>query len=232
MCIITTAMTTSLLGAMGATLASQATAAAASIMAITANVALAAGGIATGVMGGVSAYQQGKAQQAQMNYQAQVARNNAKIAQANADQKRQEGIEEARTQRMKTLQKVGAQQAALAANGVDISQGTALDMIEDTSAMGELDALTTRYNYETHALGYEQQASNFRNQANLDTFAGQNAYKAGMTNAIASGIGGLSDLGMTVASNWYSPNSTRTNKLGKTGTRVSGGILGDEVMIA
>ena len=54
--------------------------------------------------------QQGKAQQAQYNYQAEVARNNAKIAQANADQQRQEGIEESRLQRIKTLQAIGKQQ--------------------------------------------------------------------------------------------------------------------------
>lgn len=183
------------------------------------------GTVVSTTMGVVGSIQQGEAQKAQMDYQAQVARNNAKIAQANADQKRQEGIEEARTQRMKTLQKVGAQQAALAANGVDISQGTALDMVEDTSAMGELDALTTRYNYETNALGYEQQATNFRNQASLDTFAGQNAYKSGLSNAVATGIGGLGNLGMTVASKWYSPNSTGEKTTSARSWKGNTGIL-------
>lgn len=158
-------------------------------------------------MGVVSSVQQGKAAQAEANYQAAVARNNAKIAQSNADQKRQEGIEEARMQRIKTLQKVGSQQAAMAANGIDVSSGTALDVIEDTSAMGELDALTTRYNYETKAQAYEHEADNFNNQAALDVFAGKNAYQSGMLNAVGAGFKGLGDVA-NVASKWYSGNSS------------------------
>ena len=161
-------------------------------------------------MGIVGSVQQAKSTQAQYNYQAEINRKNAKIAQANADQKRQEGIEESRMQRIKTLQKIGSQQAAMAANGVDVSSGTALDIIEDTSAMGELDALTTRYNAETQALAYEQQANNFNNQANLDVFAGENAYKSGMINAVGQGFQGLGSAA-GVASNWYSPNSIANN---------------------
>ena len=161
-------------------------------------------------MGVVSSVQQGKAAQEQANYQAELNRRNARIAQQNADDKRQEGIEETRMQRLKTLQKVGAQQAALAANGVDVSEGTALDLIEDTAAMGELDALTTQYNYEKQALAFESQADNFNNQANLDVIAGQNAYRAGVTNAWASGISGLGDTA-AVASKWYSPKSSTNN---------------------
>lgn len=178
-------------------------------------------------MGVVSSIQQGNAAQEQYNYQAQVAKKNANIAQQNADQKRQEGIEEARQQRIKTLQAVGSQQAAMAANGIDISSGTALDIIEDTTATGELDALTKQYNYESQAIALEQQADNFNNQASLDTLAGQNAYQAGKMNAISAGVKGLADTA-SVASKWYSPSSTTRTY----GTRVSGGIKGDLVGFA
>lgn len=195
---------------------------------ITAAVIGIVGTIASTTMGVVSSVQSANAQKAQYNYQAQVAKKNAEIAQNNADQKRQEGIEEARQQRMKTLRTIGSQQAAMAANGIDISSGTALDVVEDTAAIGELDALTTRYNYETQAVGFEQQASNFNNQANLDTFAGQNAYKSGMTSAIGSGFKGLADTA-SVASKWYGNNS---NSIKTTGTKVSGGIKGDNITFA
>ena len=145
-------------------------------------------GVASGIVGGVSAYQQGKAQQAQAEYQAKVAEDNAKIAQQNASNARQEGIEESRMQRMKTIQAVSSQQASMAANGLDITQGTPLDVIEDTATMGELDALTTQYNAETKAQAYEQQANNFSNQANLDRIAGRNAMQAGKMNALSSGL--------------------------------------------
>lgn len=178
-------------------------------------------------MGVVSAQQSANAQKAQNDYNAKIAKKNAQIAQANADQKRQEGIEEARQQRMKTLRTVGSQQAAMAANGIDISSGTALDVIEDTAAMGELDALTTRYNYESQAIGLEQQANNFNNQATLDSFAGQNAYKAGMINAVGTGFKGLADTA-SVASKWYGGNSNTI----KSGTKVSGGVKGDPITFA
>lgn len=182
-------------------------------------------------MGVVSSVQQGKATQAQMNYQAEVNKRNAEKAQANADDKRQEGVEEARMSRLKTLQKVGLQQAALAANGVDTSEGTALDMIEDTSAMGELDALTTRYNYEKQAVAFEEQANNFKNQANLDVFAGQNAYKSGITNAIGTGANGLGQIA-SVSSKWYSGGGSNSTGSRRKVGKVSGGIAGDNITFA
>ncbi len=190
-------------------------------------IAAAALGVMGTAMGVVSSVQSANAQSAQYEYQAKVAAQNAKIAQSNADQKRQEGIEEARLQRMKTLQAVGSQQAAMAANGVDISSGTALDIVEDTAAMGELDALTTRYNYETQALAYEQQANNYSNQSNLDVIASQNAYSSGITNAVATGFNGLAD-SASVASKWYT--STESGGGVSSSTKVSGGISGDSIL--
>lgn len=206
MCFITATAVAAALGiSIGASAAGAAGIGAAGVIAGVANVALAAGaiaGVAGSVVGGVSSYQQGQQQQAYYNYQAQVAEENAKIAQNNAALERQQGIEESRLQRIKTAQAVGAQQTAMAANGIDVTQGTALDVIEDTAAMGELDALQTRYNYERKALQYEQQANNFTNQSNLDVIAGQNAYSAGKMNALASGLDGVSKAG-SVASKWF-----------------------------
>lgn len=181
-------------------------------------------GTAVGV---TSSIQQGKAQKAQYNYQAAVERRNAQKAQANAEQTRQEGIEEARMQRMKTIQKIGAQQAAMAANGFDIASGTNLDVVEDTAAIGELDALTTTYNAETKALSYESQSENLTNQANLDVIAGQNAYRAGVTNAIGTGLKGLGDAAK-VSADWFGNNSVGV----KRGQLVSGGIKGDNITFA
>ena len=209
MCIITTAMTAGILGSMGVTLATQAAATAATIMAVTANTVIGAGlvaGAAGGIVGGVSSYQQGKAQQAQYNYQAKVNEENAKIAQENANVQRQQGIEEARLQRIKAASTIGAQKTAMAANGVDVSQGTAVDVISDTAAMGELDALQTQYNYEMKARSYETQAGNFQNQANLDVISGKNAYKAGQLNAINAGIKGIGESANAtagVATKWF-----------------------------
>lgn len=209
MCIITMSTLGTVLGLSSAAISSATAASAAGISALgvatgVANAALAIGavaGIASGVIGGISSYQQGKQQQAMYNYQAKVAEENAKIANKNAATERQTGIEEARLQRMKTLQAVGSQQAAMAANGMDVTQGTSLDIIEDTAAMGELDALQIQTNYERKAQSYEAQANNFNNQASMDVIAGKNAYTAGQIKAVQTGLNGVSKT-VGVASKW------------------------------
>lgn len=203
MCIITATAVAAALGiSVGASAAGAAGIGAAGVIAGIANAAIVAGTVGSAVMGVTSSIQQGKAQQAQANYQAQVAKENARIAENNAAVERQQGIEEARLQRIKTAQAIGSQKTAMAANGVDVTQGTALDVIEDTATMGELDALQTRYNYERKALSYEATANNFSNQANLDIIAGKNARTAGTYGAISSGLAGLSKTG-DVASKWF-----------------------------
>lgn len=164
--------------------------------------------------------QAGKAQQAQNEYQARMAEENDKIVQQNAATERQQGIEEARLQRIKVAQAIGSQKTAMAANGVDLTQGTALDVIEDTAAMGELDALQTRANYERKALAYEAQGYNYSNQANLDRIAGQNAYSAGNYNALSTGLAGI-ERTMDVASKWYSGSG---KSQASTGLKINSGF--------
>lgn len=223
MCIFTTAVTIG-----GITMSALAANIAAGVAA-----ASAVAGIAGGVVGGVSSYQQGKAQQAQYDYQAKVNEENAKIAQENAKVQRQQGIEEARLQRIKAASTIGSQKTAMAANGVDVTQGTAVDVIADTAAIGELDALQTQYNYEMKARGYEAQAGNFQNQANLDVISGKNAYTAGKVGAVQHGLAGLQQTA-DVASQWFGFGSGSTNtKTKKIGKNVySGGIVGDHYLYA
>lgn len=205
MCIITMTALGTALGMSAAAISSATAASAAGVSLLgvatgVANVALVAG-VASSAIGAVSSYSQGKQQQAMYNYQAQVAEQNAKIAQKNAAVERQTGIEEARLQRIKTLQTIGSQKTAMAANGMDITQGTSLDIIQDTAAMGELDALQIETNYERKALAYEQSANNYSNQSKLDVIAGKNAYKTGKINAVTEGLNGVSKLG-SVAGKW------------------------------
>lgn len=185
-----------------------------------ASVTAAVAAVAGGAVAAVGSYQQGKAQKAQYEYQAKVNEENAKIAQQNANVQRQQGIEEARLQRLKTASVIGSQQAAMAANGIDVTQGTAVDVIGDTAAMGELDALQTQYNYEMKAMGYETEAGNFKNQANLDRISGQNAYTAGIYNSISQGLAGI-ERGASIASKWdfsggKTPKPDKTPKPPKT----------------
>lgn len=212
----------------------------ASAIAIAGNVALGIGAVATvagTALGAVGSYQEGKAQEAAYNYQAEVARQNAKIAENNAGMERQAGIEEARRQRIKTLQAVGSQKVALAANGVDVGYGSSLDLIEDTSMLGELDALMLETEGERKARNYEIQANNFLNEANLASYSARNARAAGNTAALADGLkvvgslsssigGGINKIQLGAAGGFGSLGSIGS------GTKVSGGIAGDSITFA
>lgn len=125
------------------------------------------------------------------SYNAAVARNNAAIAKANANLKLAEGTRAEELQRLKTGQLLGAQKAAFAGGNIDISTGSPLDVFADTARMGELDALTLRYNAETEARGLRQTAHAFGAEA------GQ-LMTAGYTNAATSLLGG----GGQVADKW------------------------------
>lgn len=182
----------------------------------------------------IAANNQAAAQEAQYNYQAQVQQQNVKIANENAAMERQTGLEEARRQRIKTLQAIGEQTTSLAANGLDVGFGTSLDIIEDTAMMGELDALMIETQAERTARNYEIQANNFANEANLSSYAARNARSAGTTNAIATGLGGLgkslSSVGSMASGGFGSLGSGATKRV--SGSIVSGGIRGDSSAFA
>ncbi len=184
--------------------------------------------LASTAVGAVSAIQSGKAKAAQYQYQAKVAQDNAKIARQNAAQERQSGLEEARLQRIKTLQTIGTQQVAMAANGIDVTSGTALDTIEDSAQMGELDALMIEYNAERKAQNYDQTANNYLNQSTLDLYAAKNAKTQGYMNAAATSLQGIGSLGLnygdTIAKSWKDVKNSWNNR-----NLYSGGLKTDSL---
>jgi hypothetical protein len=92
--------------------------------------------------------------------------------------------------RLRTAQLKGTQTATLAAHGVALDQGSALDILTSTDVMGEQDALTIRDNAAKESWGYKAQAANYKSQASA-----ANPWAAGG----ASLLGGAA----TVASRWY-----------------------------
>src|SRR5262245_13833440 len=92
---------------------------------------------------------QGNARSAEANYRAQVALNQQQLAQRNAalleqrarTAEQQGSIDEDRL-RQRTSQLIGAQRAALAAQGGDINDGSAVDLVGDTARAGAFDALS------------------------------------------------------------------------------------------
>lgn len=122
------------------------------------------------------------------NYNAQVQQNNALVAGQNADLQTQLAEREAANIRLKTGRVLGQQQAALGKSGIT-NTGSALDVAEDTSISGALDASNAQYNGMIQAWNSRVNANNFNAGAGLDRSRAANA-----------GVGIGSGLGLSLAS--------------------------------
>jgi len=149
--------------------------------------------IGSTLMGAMGQIQQGKAAQQAANYNAQVARMNAELADRRAQDALERGREEEQKQRRQTAQLIGKQQVAMAANGLDLSFGSPLDLIVDTAVMGELDALTIRKNAYREEQDLRQQGNNFRSEAEMQRLAGKNAKRQSIFAAAGTVLGGFGD---------------------------------------
>ena len=158
-----------------------------------ASLAATAIGTATSVYGRL---QEGNAVKKQAAYQAAVARNNAILAERAAQDAEQRGSLEAQRLALQARQLSGRQRAALAANGVLVDTGSALDVVEDTSAMGKLDQLTARRNAAREASNYRAQGMNFEASAQLAESRGSSARRASYIEGLSTfstGVGSVSD---------------------------------------
>jgi hypothetical protein len=145
---------------------------------------------ATAIGAGVSyigAQQSAAAQSKAAGYQAQVAANNATIANQNATYARQAGEAKATTQSLQARARLGAAVTGEAAQGVDVTTGSAADVQATDRALGQLDTETVRNNAALTAYGYRSQSTGFTAQSGLD--------QAQSANALAAGnIAGVGDL--------------------------------------
>lgn len=128
-------------------------------------IALAATMLISSGMQAYSQYQSGK-------FNAEVANQNARLNEQSASDAINRGNVAAENQRSKTRQLMGSQTAAMAASGVDLGSTGSLDLLGDTAAMGELDALTLVNNSKREAYGYQMQARNERLNAKMSRWQG------------------------------------------------------------
>lgn len=112
----------------------------------------------------------------------------AQLAELAAEDAVSRGNLAARQRERQARRTIGAQRAALAANGVDVNSGTAADLQADEAALGALDAQTIRNNAAREAWGYRAQSS-------IDTRGAKNA-AAGIRNQSVSTL-------LTGATNTY-----------------------------
>src|SRR6185437_3933854 len=130
---------------------------------------IAAASLALGALGaGASAL--GTFEQGQ--YSAEVARNNATIANQNAAYAREAGQEQAAITSMKGAEEGARVKAAIAANNVDVDTGSAVDVESGEREVNKLNTDTVLNNADLQAYGYRAQAVNFQAQAQQDEIGG------------------------------------------------------------
>lgn len=123
----------------------------------------------------------------QQRYQAAIADRNAKMENEAARDALNRGEIEARRYQQEASQRMGAQRAALAANGIDTSYGNAAFVQADMARATQEDVATIRENSVRQARGFDLAAANSRAQANASRSA-----------ATGTAIAGVFDFGSTV----------------------------------
>lgn len=138
-------------------------------------------GAMTSVMGGMqqasAAQASGDAQAAAYNYNAQIAENNAIVAKqtAAADAAQQHRVNSAQHGKLITQ---------IISSGVALDTGTPLLILAEDAGQGELEKQKILYKGETQAL-------NYRNEATLQRFYGEQAQAAASNTASAATTGGI-----------------------------------------
>jgi hypothetical protein len=168
------------LAAVPALLGSFGTAATAMTTAQTIALAASAG---SAVLSTVGAYNQAKTAQGMARYNAGVADNAALDA-------TRKGEDQATKARREARQIVGMQRAGYSARGIDIADGTAADMIDQTNFFGEVDVATARTNARREADTYRARSRGYNAEADANS-------------PWMAGAGSLLGSASAVADKWY-----------------------------
>jgi Skp family chaperone for outer membrane proteins len=153
--------------------------------------------IASTAMGVVSAVRQSQASAAQAKFQAGMAKNNQNIANMEADQATKRGQQSIIDTNRKYAAMSGTQRANLAASGVDLGEGSALNILEDTNVFNEVDVNRTKQNTANEVWGYQNQANNAQGDARMYMAA-----SSGYSPALSGGSSLLTSA-VSVADKWY-----------------------------
>jgi hypothetical protein len=153
------------------------------------------GSIGGGVLGAFGADRKADAEQEAYGYKAQVARNNAIIAERNAQAAIESGDVAGQVSGLKTKNLVAQQLVVQAGSGLDVNTGSAVDVRQSAADLGRLDTLTIINNALKQSKGYKAQAGNFLAEADLNESAGRYAREAGDIGIMTSLLGGATSVG-------------------------------------
>ena len=159
--------------------------------------------VSLGVIGAVvsagGTMMNGLAQSKAANYQAQVASNNAKIAEQNAIHAEQAGAQATEAQSKKGAAQQAAIKGAIAANGVDVNSGSAVDVQESAREQSKLDTLNQDHNTQLQVYGYRTQETGYNAQAELDKATAEQAPIGAAIGATGGLLSNASSIGFNAA---------------------------------
>ena len=157
------------------------------------------------------------------DYQAQIARNNAIVAQQNAQWTSQAGDIQATNAGLKSREEIAQYKTGTGAKGIDVNTGSAAAVQAGAVQNANTDTQTIRANAGEKSYGYlvQQQgdlaqASALESQASFDIFGGI----LGAAGSLAGGIGNFGSMGSSLASgassigSLFAPGQVNTPNLG------------------
>lgn len=135
-----------------------------------------------------TAYNNSRSTRDAYNAQGQIAANNAQVAEWRAQDAESRGEQAVYATRLKTAQFKGTQRARMAANGVDLTTGSPLEILTDTDYFGEIDRARITDNAAREAWGYRTEGQNFQGDASLlrSRAAAESPLMAGATSLLSS----------------------------------------------
>ena len=166
--------------------------------------ALGAGSLILGLGGMLSStigsFFSADAKKYELKTQAIIADTNARIAELGAQTALNQGQQEIGNLTLKAGQLKSTQRVSMAANGIDLGEGNAAEVLASTEIMKEVDKNTLQANAVRSAWGYRMQGTNFQNEALTarNTSDAISPWATGFT-SLLGGAG-------KVADRWYSLN--------------------------
>lgn len=145
------------------------------------------------VVGAMGSIAQGVAQSKAAKFNAEVADMNARISERRAKDALERGRAEEQKKRFEVAAIKGRQQAAMAANGVDLTFGSPLETMIDTAILGEMDALTIRTNAYRESYEHQVAAANKTAEGDLSRMNAKSALVGGYLGAASSILTGVTD---------------------------------------
>lgn len=158
-------------------------------------ITMAAVAMAGATLSAAGTYGAGHANSEKAAYQAQVARNNAIIADRNAQWATETGAAEGSAQGMKTRAGAGRLKAAQGSGGVDVNTGSSAAVQASFAALGELDQLTIRSNTARKVYGFNVEKQSQESAAKLYDWESDSAEEGAVLSAMGSLLSSASSVG-------------------------------------